>query len=134
MPLLLAALTAAGSAHAATFPKELHGIWEDVGVGCDFDDSQSRISIRANVMYGYEKVVRPTHVVVLPGQKAAWRINTEVDIGPSGDFQEFGPINFSIEGGFLVSDYQRFVPKYKRCPVLDREGNEYYQPEPEVGE
>lgn len=103
----------------AEFPPEIFGLWESVDTACDFWDSQSRIQVTRDMLYGYEELVRPTRVDGIPGKSQAWRVEVEVDVGPSDDFQISAPIEFSLEGQFLVSSYKQVIPEYRRCPVTE---------------
>ena len=72
----------------ARYPSQLHGYWIPEQASCpkageSFDgDTVMRISPR--MIQGYEDQSKPTLVVQISNRPLAWRIESLMDVGPSG--------------------------------------------------
>ncbi|KAB8198665.1 hypothetical protein FKV24_000385 [Lysobacter maris] len=96
------------------FPEALRGFWVSSVQNCS-DDTEGLMEISSDQLIGYEEILKATHVTKLSDSPMSWKIDTEVDIGPSGFFSEYGPVEFTLKDGILVSDYKPFVDAYRKC-------------------
>lgn len=90
---LATALSPAGSAiasderhQAATYPKELRGMWDLGPQACKLPvnpDSDSPLRIESGRIVGYEHVDTPLHIRAVSTKPLAWTVTTTADIAPS---------------------------------------------------
>lgn len=88
-------ISCAGSAGTkrtiAHYPKQLHGFWLDEASECPRDgeasDSDMQMHISADLLHGYEHVSKPTRVTLLSSDPMTWRVESVMDVGPSGFYE-----------------------------------------------
>lgn len=108
----------------AHFPEQLHGMWLDNMSVCppagEASDSDMQMHIDANILGGYEDVSKPTKVTLLSSDPMTWRIESMIDIGPSGFYETATTKIFVLgkEGLTVVAEGRG--NNYQRC-VRDKE-------------
>lgn len=124
--MLLIFTSAAGAKKSvAQFPKQLHGMWlgemSDCPPAGEASDSDVQMHIDADLLYGYEDVSRPTRVTLISSDPMSWRIESMIDIGPSGFYETaatkifvLGKERLTVVAEGRGSNYQRCVRDKKR--------------------
>lgn len=103
----------------AHFPKQLHGMWLDDMSACppagEASDSDMQLHIDADTLGGYEDVSKPTKVTLLASDPMTWRIESMIDIGPSGFYEKAATKIFVLgkEGLTVVAEGRG--NNYRRC-------------------
>lgn len=102
-----------------TYPRELHGHWVGTSVQCprpDYaGDTELVLEISSNEILGYEEIFRAVEVLPSSTSVASWRVETMIDVGPSGVFEKYGPMIFTVINGELSVDNGQRVVRYKKC-------------------
>lgn len=109
-----------GKDHAnARFPRELTGLWIGSQYRCPLPeegfDGEEIMDISPEELVGYEEIYKPTEVTLISEAPKIWKIETLVDIGPSGVFQEYGAITFRLHSGILTTDHKPQVTEFREC-------------------
>lgn len=73
------------------------------------------MDISPDKLVGYEEIYKPISVTLISDSPKTWKIETLIDVGPSGLFSEFGPISFSISDGILTADHKPKQVRFKKC-------------------
>src|SRR5215213_5598047 len=72
----------------ARYPSQLHGFWIPEGASCpragESFDGDSAMRIGPRMIQGYEDRSKPKSVVLISKKPLAWRIESLMDVGPSG--------------------------------------------------
>lgn len=110
---------ATGKTPAVQYPKELLGFWVFEQHSCPEEDASyetnSFMDISSGALHAYEDRSKPTQVELISSQPMAWRIESLIDIGPSGIYERDSPSIFVL-GNYMLTvttEYQSEV--YKRC-------------------
>lgn len=101
------------------YPVALHGLWVGEASKCPSVDGgydgELILEISARRMVGYEQVYKPVSVARL-SDGIGWRIESLIDVGPSGISEPTGPQTFVLERNVLtVADGDR-VERFRHCP------------------
>jgi hypothetical protein len=129
--LLVALCTVMTSAHAANsasasadqnskaaYPEPLIGVWMSGIESCRANqtyDSERLMEIEPHFLIGYEQVSKPTQISRVSREPPAWRIESVLDVGPSGVYGEDDPRIFVIVASKLVVLSEQDVSIYIRC-------------------
>lgn len=112
-------VTAAQSTDAA-LPVELHGFWVSEPSNCPAPDGgydgDLMLEISTDRIVGYEEVRKPVAVTRI-ADRNGWRIESLIDVGPSGIFEPGGVQLFALDGKVLVVEDGNLVNRYRRCPT-----------------
>lgn len=124
MVLAAAYLLMSTPSHArvrASFPDELHGFWIPEGGDCPEQgqsyDGDQVLDITAGQLLGYEETSKPTKVALLSKAPKAWRVESLIDIGPSGIYERAGPMIFVLSKWTLTVVDDNNATVFKRCQV-----------------
>lgn len=103
----------------AHYPTPLHGFWLSDAGECPRDgeasDSDMQMRISADFLHGYEDVSKPTRVTLLSSDPMTWRVESVMDVGPSG-FYEAGSMEiFVLSKDVLTVVAEGRANTYKRC-------------------
>lgn len=108
------------AASAVAYPTPLHGLWVAEGTQCPPQggayEGDLFMEISAERIAGYEDVRRPVSITPLTTRPNAWRIESHIDIGPSGRFEPDEPELFTLEGGILTVAQEARVERFRPCP------------------
>lgn len=104
---------------AAAYPEELHGSWVPESaicppVGQPFD-GDNVMHISATSLQGYEDQSRPSAVVLISREPLAWRIESEIDIGPSEVYVRGDPKIFVLSDGNVTVASEFHADIYRNC-------------------
>lgn len=101
------------------FPQQLVGLWIGSQYSCPTSDEgfdgEDIMEISPDELVGYEEVYKPTKVTLISQAPMTWKIETLIDVGPSGIFAESGPITFSLGDGILTTDHKPQKVHFKKC-------------------
>lgn len=118
---LLAAGNPAGASGRPAYPRELHGFWIPAGATCP-DAGQSydgdlMMDIAADRLLGYEEASRPLKVVALSRVPKAWKVESSLDIGPSGVHEKAAPQIFVLGKRMLTVVDEENARVFRRCAL-----------------
>lgn len=71
--------------------------------------------VTAEAIQAYEEAYRPTAIAPLSANPKAWRVESLVDIGPSGIYTPDQPRLFILTGQQLVVAGSESASLYKQC-------------------
>ena len=77
------------------------------------------MDIQRDLLYGYEEVSKPVRVELISKTPLAWRIESMIDIGPSGIFERDAPDIFVLSGDRLTVVSGNRAEVYKRCKLKE---------------
>ena len=116
---LLVAGNPAGASGRPAYPRELHGFWIPEGAICPDAgqpyDGDLMMDIAADRLLGYEEASRPLKVVVLSKVPRVWKVESSIDIGPSGVHQNAAPQVFVLGRRTLTVADEENARVFKRC-------------------
>lgn len=112
-------LSATSASEVIAYPAPLHGLWVADGTACPAAsstyDGDRLMEISADRITGYEEVRTPVAVARLVDRPLAWRIESLLDIGPSGRFEKDQAEMFSLDGNILTVEKEGRIERYRRC-------------------
>ena len=124
LALAIACQLMAGTASAAgrvSYPKELHGFWIPEGDNCPAPgqsyDGDRMMDITSERLSGYEETSKATKVVLLSKAPKVWKIQSLIDIGPSGMYEVAAPRIFVLGNWTLTSVDEDAATVFKRCKI-----------------
>lgn len=107
------------AATAVRYPVEVIGLWVAEGTDCPAPDGEyvgDRIlEIQPDRLVGYEEVRTPVKVTRLPNG-TSWRIDSVVDVGPSGSFEPDLPATYALDRGAMTVEQNGRTERYRHCP------------------
>lgn len=103
----------------ARYPSQIHGMWipeEDIcpEAGQSYDGDMV-MDISSRLLHGYEDRSKPTAVILVSKTPLAWRIESMMDVGPSGFYSKDMPRIFVLGKGRLTVVTEDHANTYKRC-------------------
>jgi len=102
-----------------SYPSELHGFWIPDGAECPKPgqsyDGDKVLDIAAERLLGYEEASKPTKVALLSKAPKTWRVESLIDIGPSGVFEKDEPRIFVLGKWTLTVVDDDNATVFKRC-------------------
>lgn len=103
----------------AHYPTPLHGFWLGEASVCPRDgeasDSDMQMHISADLLHGYEDVSKPTRVTLLSSDPMTWRVESLMDVGPSGFYEANSVEIFILGKDALTVVAEGRGNTYKRC-------------------
>ena len=103
----------------AQYPEQLHGLWLGEANQCPRDgepsDSDMQMHIDSDTLRGYEEVSKPTKVTLLSKDPMTWRIESVIDIGPSGFYEKTTTDIFVLGKNGLTVVAEGMGNSYWRC-------------------
>jgi hypothetical protein len=123
--LTLLAMVSSTSAWAAPkktqarYPSQLHGFWIPEGASCpragESFDGDSTMRIGSRMIQGYEDRSKPISVVLISKKPLAWRIESLMDVGPSGVYTKDEPRIFVVGEQRVTVVSSSHAETYRRC-------------------
>jgi hypothetical protein len=108
-----------GTKAVASYPQELHGSWIPASAVCPQRgqplDGDNVMHISAELLQGYEDQSTPSAVAVISSEPPAWRIESLVDVGPSGVYERGDPKIFVLSDGNLSVTSEFHADVYRKC-------------------
>ena len=101
-----------------TYPRPLVGVWMSGIENCSINqtyDSERLIEVTPRLLIGYEQASKPTKVSLVSREPLAWRIESVLDVGPSGVFKTDDPRLFVLGTNRLTVATGHDVSVYTRC-------------------
>ena len=112
----------------AHFPEQLHGMWLGEMNNCppagEASDSDMQMHIYADILNGYEDVSKPTKVTLLSSDPMTWRIESMIDIGPSGFYEKAATKIFVLSKEGLTVVAEGRGNNYRRCVRDKKRGSQ----------
>lgn len=104
---------------SARYPAQLHGFWIPEGTACpkagESFDGDSSMQIGSQMIHGYEERTKPVSVTLISTKPFAWRIESLMDVGPSGIYTKDQPTIFVMgEQRVTVVSYSH-AETYRKC-------------------
>ena len=103
----------------ARYPSQLHGFWIPEGASCpraaESFDGDSTMRIGPRMIQGYEDRSKPTSVALISKKPRAWRIESLMDVGPSGVYTKDEPRIFVLGKERVTVITEERAETYKRC-------------------
>lgn len=114
-----------GSKNApARYPGQLHGFWIPEEAFCpragESFDGDTIIRIGPRMIQGYEDRSKPTSVVLISRKLLAWRIESSMDVGPSGTYIEDDPKIFVVGEQKITVVSSSHAETYGKCAGQDQ--------------
>ncbi|MGV8961705.1 MAG: hypothetical protein ACOH1V_15200 [Stenotrophomonas sp.] len=101
------------------YPEELHGFWIPESATCPLAgqsfDGDTVMHISAQLLYGYEDQSKPSAVALISSEPLAWRIESLMDVGPSGFYERDDPRIFVMSDGNVTVASKFHTDIYRKC-------------------
>jgi len=101
------------------YPSQLHGMWIPEDASCPLPgesyDGDSVMNIGPRMIQGYEDRSKPTAVARISRSPLAWRIESSMDVGPSGFYVTDDPKIFVMGEGRLTVVSSSHTEIYRKC-------------------
>ena len=103
------------------YPSQLHGFWIPEEASCPPAGKSfvgdSALHIGPRLIQAYEDLSKPTSVALISNRPLAWRIESLMDVGPSGVYSPDQPRIFVVgEHRITIVSYSN-ADTYRRCSV-----------------
>lgn len=106
-----------------TYPQVLHGFWIPADDSCPPNgqsyDGDQMMDVANDRLTGYEEVSKPVKVSQVSRTPRAWRIESLIDVGPSGIFEKAPPQLFLLGESTLTVASEEATYIFKRCEIAD---------------
>ena len=103
----------------ARYPSQLYGYWIPEEVSCpeegDSFEGDSTMRIGPRMIQGYEDRSKPISVALISKKPLAWRIESVMDVGPSGIYTKDDPRIFVLGEQRVTVVSSSHAETYRRC-------------------
>ena len=106
------------SASKPRYPSQIIGVWMSGVESCNVNqtyDSERIMEVTPRLLIGYEQTNKPTKVSLVSQEPLAWRVDSMLDVGPSGVFEDDDPRLFVLGTDRLTVVTGHDVSVYVRC-------------------
>jgi hypothetical protein len=112
---------AAGKKSAVKYPQQLIGLWISEKQACPQDgapyDGDVVMHITSDALQGYEDRSKPTRVKFISSKPMAWKIESVIDVGPSGSYERDAPSIFVLGTRTVTVVTEDRTEIYKNCAI-----------------